>query len=337
MAGNKIKKLNPILETLGLIYMAKNFEAVKADMLHSLEEMNIDGKQFYKQNLSYLEDYVQDFKRSYVLEVQDEFFFAHNTEFFSAVLAIAVELFEEINEIQYLDRQRIFFITDELLNEERAENHRIPDTMEQWFAVLQVSEFSEDTKWRLLNVLHDPCEKFKELFEIYKRNKPAFDYTVQKNKKQLEKLISEAPSDISDAMRSMVNEFHPKQKNVYITAVFPLIEWMTPVMVFQGVLADKIDLYQKNMINAKERLPQILKLLGDKSKFEILYLLKSHGKYNLEIAEELHLTPATASHHMSMLLANNMVSVEKKDGRVYYQLNQETLQEIIKCFEEIFL
>ena len=84
---------------------------------------------------------------------------------------------------------------------------------------------------------------------------------------------------------------------------------------FQGVLADKLELYQKNMQNARELLPQILKLLGDKSKFEILCLLKAHGRYNLEIAEELHLTPATASHHMSMLLSSHMVTVEKKtDG-----------------------
>ena len=119
--------------------------------------------------------------------------------------------------------------------------------------------------------------------------------------------------------------------------MLPLIEWITPNIIFQGVLADKLDLYQKNLKSAKERLPQILKLLGDKSKFEILCLLKSHGRYNLEIAEELQLTPATASHHMSMLLANHMVAVEKKDGRVYYQLNQGTLREIMECFEEFFL
>ena len=80
-----------------------------------------------------------------------------------------------------------------------------------------------------------------------------------------------------------------------------------------------------------------MKAFGDKSKFEILYSLKESPKYNLEIAEELQLTPATASHHMSLLLSNHMVTVEKKDGRVYYQLNQETLREIMKCFREIFL
>lgn len=45
--------LHPFLETLGLIYLTKNFEAVKADMLRSLDEMNMDGNQFYKQYLSY--------------------------------------------------------------------------------------------------------------------------------------------------------------------------------------------------------------------------------------------------------------------------------------------
>lgn len=110
----------------------------------------------------------------------------------------------------------------------------------------------------------------------------------------------------------------PPSKRVYLTAVLLLMEWITPTIIFQRVLADKLDLYQKNLENTKEMLLQILKLLGDKSKFEILCLLKSHGRDKLKIAEELQLTPATTSHHMSMLLSNHIVTVEKKDGRVYY-------------------
>jgi hypothetical protein len=62
------KRLHPFLETLGLIYLTQNFEAVKADMLASLGEMNINGTQFYKQYLSYLENYVQVFEQSYSLQ-----------------------------------------------------------------------------------------------------------------------------------------------------------------------------------------------------------------------------------------------------------------------------
>lgn len=337
MENKDIKNLHPFLETLGLIYMAKNFEVVKADMLTSLNEMNIDGNQFYKQYLSYLENYVQVFEESYSLNEEETFFFGYNTEFFLTVLAIAIELFESKPEPDYLEQRHILSVTTTFLMEEKTEAIPNLTSLENWFLLLQSSEYSEDTKWRLLELISNPVEKFQELFKIYKKNRSAFDISFQKNKEQLEKMVSETPSDISDVLRNLVSEFHPGTKKVYLSAVLPLIEWITPTIIFQGILADKLDLYQKNMESAKKMLPQILKLLGDKSKFEILCLLKSHGRYNLEIAEELHLTPATASHHMSMLLTNHMVTVEKKDGRVYYQLNRETLSEIMKCFEEIFL
>ena len=337
MENKDARTLHPFLETLGLIYMTKNFEAVKTDMLSSLEEMNIDGTQFYKQYLSYLDNYVQVFEDTYALKQEETFFFGYNTEFFLTVLAMATELFESDADPEQLTQPHIFSVMNSFLKEKNSEKASNSSDMENWFLLLQSSEYSEDTKWRLLELIHNPVEKFQELFHIYENNRTAFDTTFQKNKKQLEKLVSQAPSALSDVICRLVSEFHPESKRVYLTAVLPLMEWITPTIIFQGVLADKLDLYQKNLENAKEMLPPILKLLGDKSKFEILCLLKSHGRYNLEIAEELQLTPATASHHMSMLLSNHMVTVEKKDGRVYYQLNQETLREIMKCFGEIFL
>lgn len=337
MENKGAKTLHPFLETLGLIYMTKNFEAVKTDLLNSLKEMNIDGAQFYKQYLSYLDNYVQVFEDTYALKQEETFFFGYNTEFFLTVLAMATELFESNAEPDQLTQSHIFSVMNSFLKQKNSEKASNSSDMENWFLLLQSSEYSEDTKWRLLELIHNPVRKFQELFHIYENNRTAFDVTFQKNKKQLEKLVSQAPSEPSDVICSLVSEFHPESKRFYLTAVLPLMEWITPTIIFQGVLTNKLDLYQKNLENAKEMLPPILKLLGDKSKFEILCLLKSHGRYNLEIAEELQLTPATASHHMSLLLSNHMVTVEKKDGRVYYQLNQETLREIMKCFREIFL
>ncbi len=337
MENKGAKTLHPFLETLGLIYMTKNFEAVKTDLLNSLKEMNIDGAQFYKQYLSYLDNYVQVFEDTYALKQEETFFFGYNTEFFLTVLAMATELFESNAEPDQLTQPHIFSVMNSFLKQKNSEKASNSSDMENWFLLLQSSEYSEDTKWRLLELIHNPVRKFQELFHIYENNRTAFDVTFQKNKKQLEKLVSQAPSEPSDVICSLMSEFHPESKRFYLTAVLPLMEWITPTIIFQGVLTNKLDLCQKNLENAKEMLPPILKLLGDKSKFEILCLLKSHGRYNLEIAEELQLTPATASHHMSLLLSNHMVTVEKKDGRVYYQLNQETLREIMKCFREIFL
>lgn len=314
MENKGAKTLHPFLETLGLIYMTKNFEAVKTDLLNSLKEMNIDGAQFYKQYLSYLDNYVQVFEDTYALKQEETFFFGYNTEFFLTVLAMATELFESNAEPDQLTQSHIFSVMNSFLKQKNSEKASNSSDMENWFLLLQSSEYSEDTKWRLLELIHNPVRKFQELFHIYENNRTAFDVTFQKNKKQLEKLVSQAPSEPSDVICSLMSEFHPESKRFYLTAVLPLMEWITPTIIFQGVLTNKLDLYQKNLENAKEMLPPILKLLGDKSKFEILCLLKSHGRYNLEIAEELQLTPATASHHMSLLLSNHMVTVEKKMG-----------------------
>ena len=199
------------------------------------------------------------------------------------------------------------------------------DTMERRFALIQSMDYPEETKWKLLTFMNHPLEKCRALVGILRKNRPAFEYTLERNRECLETLLSEAPRELSSVMKNLVEELAPGEITVYQTAVFPLMEWLNSKAAFQGIMTDKLYLYKKNLSDAREILPGMLKILGDKSKFEILCSLKERGKYNLEIAEELRFTPATASHHMGILLFNHFVAVEKKDGKVYYRLNSETI------------
>ena len=56
-----------------------------------------------------------------------------------------------------------------------------------------------------------------------------------------------------------------------------------------------------------------------------IFILRATRECAEEIPEELRFTPATASRHMGILLFNHFVAVEKKDGKVYYRLNSETI------------
>ena len=67
------RELHPLLETLGLIYLVKNFSSVRAECVQSLKEMEIDGEAFYKKNLSYLEKYVNEFEKEELKEYFPEF------------------------------------------------------------------------------------------------------------------------------------------------------------------------------------------------------------------------------------------------------------------------
>lgn len=361
------KELHPLLETLGLIYLTKNFSSSREKMIHSLEEMETDGEAFYKKNLSYLERYVSEFQKKYIPDPEDDFFFGNSLEFFLIVTALLTEYpeletdIDTLTEEEVLRRFECFFtegthegleghapenyILEKQSPKEKVQDHHIPekhisdtlDTLEKRFALIQSTEYPEEAKWKLLTLLNHPLEKCRALIRIYRRNRPAFEYTLKMNQDCMGRLLAEAPAETSAVMKNLIGEFAPDGITVYQTAVFPLMEWLISKIAFQGIITDKLYLHQKNLSDAREILPGMLKILGDKSKFEILCSLKERGKYNLEIAEELRLTPATASHHMGILLSNQFVTVEKKNGKVYYRLNEETVAEMIRCLEGVFL
>ena len=385
------RELHPLLETLGLIYLVKNFSSARAECVQSLEEMEIDGEAFYKKNLSYLEKYVNEFEKKYVPDPEDDFFFGNSLEFFIPVAAILIEYpeletdIDTLTEDEVLGRIESFFAEEISQAAGRADFKEKPeaaagpgavekseaaarldavekpkaavradavekleaaagpdavdklDTMERRFALIQSMDYPEETKWKLLTLMNHPLEKCRVLVGILRKNRPAFEYTLERNRECLETLLSEAPRELSSVMKNLVEELAPGEITVYQTAVFPLMEWLNSKAAFQGIMTDKLYLYKKNLSDAREILPGMLKILGDKSKFEILCSLKERGKYNLEIAEELRFTPATASHHMGILLSNHFVTVEKKDGKVYYRLNSETIAEVIRYMEGVFL
>ena len=80
-----------------------------------------------------------------------------------------------------------------------------------------------------------------------------------------------------------------------------------------------------------------MKALSDKSKLDILCALKTSNKYNLELAEEMGLSPSTTSHHMTALLTCGFVMVEKKDGKVYYVLQRQEIEKFIAGLKRFLL
>ncbi len=75
---------------------------------------------------------------------------------------------------------------------------------------------------------------------------------------------------------------------------------------------------------------QVLKLLADKSKFEILSYIRDKEAYGSELAQRLGLTTATISHHMSALLNANLAEMKRMDKRIYYTSNQKALEEALE-------
>ena len=88
----------------------------------------------------------------------------------------------------------------------------------------------------------------------------------------------------------------------------------------------------------KEKL-ELLKLLADETRLEILNILLKEDSYVEKIACELSLTPATICYHLKKMEAAGVVNCSRSQFYMIYSLNREIfdkpLFELIKKDEEI--
>ena len=79
-----------------------------------------------------------------------------------------------------------------------------------------------------------------------------------------------------------------------------------------------------------ERLLARLKALGDPTRLKILHQLVERPCYLQEMAKELELTPATVLHHLGILMTQSLIGIQVTNDRkrVYYQVNEQGLQEV---------
>ena len=94
----------------------------------------------------------------------------------------------------------------------------------------------------------------------------------------------------------------------------------------------------KGSDRVKEKL-ELLKLLADETRLEILNILLKEDSYVEKIACELSLTPATICYHLKKMEAAGVVNCSRSQFYIIYSLNQENfdkpLFDLIKKDEEI--
>lgn len=94
-----------------------------------------------------------------------------------------------------------------------------------------------------------------------------------------------------------------------------------------GFLVDKM-LKKSKSKHSEEMLQRKLKTIGDPTRFSIVSLLKKRPYYLKEMAEELHLTPATLSYHIDQLQIDGFLKVEAGGRKIYYSLKSEAFKEL---------
>lgn len=89
-----------------------------------------------------------------------------------------------------------------------------------------------------------------------------------------------------------------------------------------------VSIYSKTEMSQEQAL-KCLKVLSDKSKFDILVLASKQSMYGAQLAQKLNLTTATVSYHTSELVSCGLLELEKKGNRIYYYADSEGINNFI--------
>jgi DNA-binding transcriptional ArsR family regulator len=80
----------------------------------------------------------------------------------------------------------------------------------------------------------------------------------------------------------------------------------------------------------------VFKALADRSRREILKLLKRKDMSVMEMQKYFSFTQASLSHHLDILKRANLVVTERKGQFIYYSLNLSVAEEMMKLFMDFF-
>ena len=79
----------------------------------------------------------------------------------------------------------------------------------------------------------------------------------------------------------------------------------------------------------------IFKVFSDTNRLQILDMLSCGEMCACEILEKFNITQPTLSHHMKVLLDNNLVIARKQGNWTHYTLNKTKMNEIVEFVNNI--
>lgn len=336
-------EFDPVFETLGLLYSSAQKDS-EEELIQQLSDLGIDGEQFYKKHMKLIDRYTQSFKKHMIQSEHMAFFFRDKDETF--FLLLMVLLTENRQWFQSLDqttdaqlRGLIGFILQdndvEVITLDQASGLELKTEIEI-IDLLKVLEVDEHMKWHLLEFMQRPKYWIAILLQMVKENIPVYEIALKTVEKPLTPLMKRYER-YEDKQLLEVAEVCAPGSVIYPTLIGGLSQIVNYTQVYQGIFMEFLMKKGSSVDEKKELLIARMKALSDKSKLDILCHLKKSSKYNLELAEAMNLSASTMSHHMNVLFTCGFVGIEKKDGKVYYYLNDSTVMECIDVIKQFLL
>jgi DNA-binding transcriptional ArsR family regulator len=227
------------------------------------------------------------------------------------------------------------------------------------FEMIHQKDLSDAEKLHLQKLFihhREYCEKFAALMERAAKVIKKYEKKLLAKGKKVSEYFEELLNGTSMA-DYIVNEFyvdldskaHFEECDIYISYIksasmsffFEGAPNASKAVVNLGAIYNpsiRISDLLKNFSSLNEdKVLMMLKLLADKSKFEILSATVNEPAYGAQLASMLGLSTATISHHTSALLDQNLLTLDKVDTKVYYRANPDMIRALVDYIKKELL
>jgi DNA-binding transcriptional ArsR family regulator len=345
-----LDKLDPVFETIMLLNLGYEIDKLKETVVSQLNDLGGNGDSIFQKLFKEYEKYVCNFNKFRVKGEGEDFYFKDTSfEFYIYFVSpfflnkdLIANIYQmnndQVLELLYERSEEIFDIKLPVESKNSYEEFKKINNM---ISFVNSMHLNESDKWKMFLVFQNPLDYYRHFADIIKDNNIAYEKAVLSVKPSIDKYMKAFSKSFSTEKLNSQLSIGMKIKDD-IHMVIPSMALALGVLIntrecYYGLLVDKIyaEIGQKN--NNQEYLIGCLKALSDNSKFEILMSLKVCPKYATELAEQLSLTTATVSHHMNTLLTYQLVILEKENGKIYYHINEPSINNFLEQLSLIIL
>lgn len=257
---------------------------------------------------------------------------------------LAVECVEEVhNYCLNLTEESIREHLSILLNTEREQMEEVTDFWER----LDLSTAKPETKWYFSQFYRQPLDSMRKLVQLSKELTPLYQPYLEQGAVErqafaqtfsLEAFLNKVPI-LSNFSWSFAEE---EEIRLYIISPW-IMNFLSYTSDFVGqslrffVVSCRIDqiLGQKEGVDLEE-FANILKVISDVTRYNVLVeLTKPHAK-SKDIAEALDITGAAVSFHTQKLINAQLLLLNREDKHIKYDVNKALLKEVIAKLETDF-
>lgn len=325
-------QLDKHMETLFLLCATPISPNHKEEVIEELEALGIDGPSFYMHHYQIVEEYYSAFEKHKIDSLGSKLLF----EMDDFLLSFCAYIFwRHPDWYAALDT----FSEDSIRNEVKKLFGEVLESREDPISILEDMGLSDSAKWQMTVLLNKPKQQLLRVTFAVNENIQAFEKAEKKLGDRLNDLLENFSKAVENEDKTgllRVSKQIDENAIIIPTLALPVAGVDLDGAFFCGLLNEKV--FKSSGVElSKEELIMTAKCFSDKSKIQILQTLKSESIYSLEIAEKVGLTPATVSHHMSMLLATGLVEAIKKEGKVYYYLSEAGIKSYIAGITKLFL